>query len=72
MTENEAKSLEVLVYSPGWKVLKDLMEEQIESLTERICDPNTSVDETIKLRAERVAAKRLIEQPVLTIKEFET
>mgnify|MGYP003636374393 FL=1 len=70
MKDNDLRELERLFYSQWWKVLVTILEEEVERLTNLICHKNTSFEETIILRAERVAIKQLIEQPALTLRSF--
>lgn len=73
MDKAQLKSLEVLLYSEGWKTLTKLMEEQIEEKTEELCNVKNDTMEIVnRLRAERAARKELIELPALTLEQFKT
>ena len=72
MEVSELKQLEVLIHSPGWLTLKNVMQEELASLTERICLPETDWDTTVQLRAERIAIEKVMEQPALILQQFQT
>lgn len=73
MDKNELMGLETLVHSTGWKTLTKLWEEEIDTLTESLCNSENNTMEIVrKLRAERTARIKLIELPTLTLQEFKT
>ena len=73
MDKNELMGLETLVHSTGWKTLTKLWEEEIDTLTESLCNSENDTMEIVrKLRAERTARIKLIELPTLTLQEFKT
>jgi hypothetical protein len=76
MREQEARELQRMVRSQGRKVLKVIMNERIEALSEAIFNKDTSWEDVIILRAERTAIDLVLEQPALEVlafnPEFET
>jgi len=70
MEASELKQLEILIHSPGWLTLNNIMQEELASLTERICNSETDWDTTVQLRAERIAIEKVIEQPALILQQF--